>query len=314
MATHVYTASTAWAAALVTSVQRDVLKNLRAQLVWADMQWADQGTFNQGSDTIMWTKYPDLSITTPLTAIVEGTVPDELAITMTSVSISAAQYADLVGLTDLARTKQVHDVLAIATERVTRTAREVIDQVTRDAIFTGGTPAYCIGSASNTVRTDIGSTEYAVGADLIKLRAVMLKNKVPLPADGLYRLFVNPAVMYDLQRDTTAANSWLDINKYSRPGEIMKGEVGTYHGFRIIAVNNAPTFSSTTTVYASLAVGDIKGWGVGDLQTFRTYHTPPGGQSDPVHQHEFIGWKVSFGAAPLNNGYYYRFESAASSI
>jgi len=69
------------------------------------------------------------------------------------------------------------------------------------------------------------------------------------------------------------------------------------------------------TVYATIAMGDIKGWGTGDLQTLQTYHVAPGGDhSDPLAQEELLGWKVDFGVAVLSNGYFYRFESAATAV
>ena len=309
------TQSSAWSAAVTFTVQSNVLKNLRAELQWANPQWAESGRFDSGTDTLMFTKYPDLSITTPLTPLTEGTAPTARALTMETVTIQTAQYGDLVGLTDIAKVKSVNEVVSIASARVGRAAKEVIDSITPDEAVTGGTPYYCIGSATNSVRTDIGSTEIMVGADLIKLRAIMKKNKIPTMSDGSYVFLTSPNVAYDLMKDTTTASSWLDINKYSRPGEIFDGELGKVHGFRIVEVNNAPTFSSTTTVYASLALGAIKGWGAGELQSLQTYHTPAGGDhSDPLAQVEYVGWKINFGVATLNNGYYYRAEAAATSL
>lgn len=309
------TQSSAWSAAVSFTVQSNVLKNLRAELQWANPQWAESGRFDSGTDMLMFTKYPDLSITTPLTPLTEGTAPTARALTMETVTIQTAQYGDLVGLTDIAKVKSVNEVVSIASERVGRVAKEVIDRITRDAVFTGGTPYYCIGSATNSVRTDIGSTEIMIGADLIKLRAIMKKNKIPTMSDGSYVFLTSPNVAYDLMKDTTTASSWLDINKYSRPGEIFDGELGKVHGFRIVEVNNAPTFSSTTTVYASLALGAVKGWGAGELQSLQTYHIPAGGDhTDPLAQVEYVGWKVNFGVATLNNGYYYRAEAAATSL
>ena len=86
-------------------------------------------------------------------------------------------------------------------------------------------------------------------------------------------------------------------------------------GFRIMEVVNAPTASSTVTVYLSIATGAINGWGAGDLQTLTTYHVAPGGDhTDPLAQEELLGWKVSFGVAVLNNSYYFRAETAATNV
>ena len=68
-------------------------------------------------------------------------------------------------------------------------------------------------------------------------------------------------------------------------------------------------------MYAAIAIGAIKGWGAGELQSFRAYHVAPGGDhTDPLAQIEEVGWKVNFGCAPLNNSYYYRYESAATAL
>lgn len=62
-------------------------------------------------------------------------------------------------------------------------------------------------------------------------------------------------------------------------------------GFRIMEVVNAPTVSSTVTVYLSIATGAINGWGAGDLQTLTTYHVAPGGDhTDPLAQEELSSY------------------------
>ncbi len=86
-------------------------------------------------------------------------------------------------------------------------------------------------------------------------------------------------------------------------------------GFRIMTVINGPTCASTTTVYASIGLGNLKGWGTGSLQSLRTYHVAAGGDHvDPLAQEELLGWKVAWGVGILNNLYYFRFESAATNV
>jgi len=169
---------------------------------------------------------------------------------------------------------------------------------------------------TNAARTDLGSTEYMTGADLIRLRSTMKSANVPMPSDGFYRLILSINQTYDLIRETTATTAFAAVSQYTdRVANIFRGEIGTLHGFRVIESDTAPTFASTTTVHAGLALGDVKGWGAGELQTLRTYHIAPGGDhTDPLAQLEKVGWKVNFGVAPLNNSYYYRVESAASAL
>jgi predicted ThiF/HesA family dinucleotide-utilizing enzyme len=103
--------------------------------------------------------------------------------------------------------------------------------------------------------------------------------------------------------------------KYTDRMPLLKNEIGSIAGFRVIPVVNAATASSTTTVHISIATGGIKGWGAGELQSLQTFHVAPGGDhTDPLAQEELLGWKVMFGVAVLKNTYYFRFESAASDL
>jgi N4-gp56 family major capsid protein len=307
------TTASAFQAAITFTVQAKVLENLRDDLVWANPAWAEQGRFDPASDMLTFLSFPDLSSTTPQTPLTEGSPPTARAISMNTVTVSTDQYGDLVNITDLAKVKAPRDIVAIASERVSRTAKEVMDTITRDNIFMGGTAFY---QAGDTTRAGLAATDLLVGADLIKLRSTMKANNVPLPADGYYRLILSINQTYDLMSETTAVTGFVPLSQYTdRVNQVFAGEIGTLHGFRVMESDTAPTFSSTTTVYAGLALGDIKGWGAGELQTFRAYHVAPGGDhSDPLAQLEKVGWKVNFGCAPLNNGYYYRVETAATSL
>lgn len=304
--------SSALSAAITFKVQRRVLENLRASLVYADRRFAEQGEFDPGHDMITFVNVPDLAInTTPLT---EGTRPDKRALTIGTVSIASDQYGDLVAITDIAKKKSPIEIVEIASERLSRQAQESLDQISRDVIAAGGTPKYA--GTGNTVRSELASTDLATAADLRALKTVMFKNKLRPFDDGFYRLWVHPYVEYDLRSDNDTG-SFIDVKKYTDglADDIIRGEVGRLEGFRIMSVVNAPTFASTTTAYASIALGNKKGWGVGDLQTLETYHVPMGGDhTDPLAQEELVGWKVAFGVAVLSNAYYYRFESAATSV
>jgi N4-gp56 family major capsid protein len=307
------TTASAFSAAITFTVQAKVLENLRNELLWANPAWAEQGRFDPASDLLTFLTFPDLSSTTPQTPLTEGSPPVARAITMTTVTVSTAQYGDLVNITDLAKVKAPREIVGIASERVSRTAREVMDTIARDNIFLGGTPFY---QAGDTTRAGLASSDLITHADLVKLRSTMKAANIPLPSDGFYKLILSINQTYDLISETTASSSFVALSQYTdRVSNVFRGEVGTLAGFRIIESDTAPTFASTTTVYAGLALGDIRGWGAGELQTLRTYHITPGGDhTDPLAQLEKVGWKVNFGVAPLNNSYFYRVETAATAL
>lgn len=304
--TDALTTASALSAAITFKVQNKVLDNLRSKLVFADPQYAMQGDFDEGTDTLMWVDVPDLPInTTPLT---EGTRPDKRALTMGTVTCSTTQYGDLVAITDLAKVKSPIQIVNIASEHVTRQAAETLDQVNRDAIAAGGTVMYV---GTEAARSTIAATDVITVADLVKLRARMFIGKIPMFADGFYRLFVDGEVGADLKQNSDFKEAY----KYVDNLPLLNGEIGKIAGFRVIEVVNAPTFASTATVHASIAVGAMKGWGSGELQTLRTYHVGPGGDhTDPLAQEELIGWKVMFGVAVLDNAFYYRYESGATEL
>lgn len=306
------TQSSAFSAAVQQTVQKKVLTNLRDKLIWANPKWAEEGTFNSQSDTITFTKIPDLTFTGALTPLTEGTRPSVRAIALNTLTIATSQYGDVVGLTDVAKLKGPQGIMDTATERITFVGKQVIDRITRDQIFLGGTPFYV---NTETSRAGLDNNDHVVGADLQKLYSVMRKNLVPMFDDNSYMLFVSEEVAYDIKRDTTDDTGWLDVNKYTTTTPIMNGEIGKFHGFRIVPTTTNPTVSSSVTVHLSLAVGNIKGWGAGNLQTFQVYHQAPGGNhADLLHQEELAGWKVMFGVATLDNDYYYRLESFASTL
>lgn len=304
--------SSALSAAITFKVQKNVLENLRASLIFADKQFAEQGEFDAGHDTIMFVNVPDLAIN--VTNLTEGTRPDKRALTIGTLTMAAAQYGDLVAITDLAKVKSPIEIVPIASERLARQASESLDQVARDVIAAGGTTKFV---GSRTTRASIAATtEVATAALLRKLKTQMFKAKIRPKADGYYRLWVHPNVEYDL-RNESATGSFVDVKKYTdgNVDDILKGEVGRLEGFRIMSVVNAPTFASTVTVYRSIATGDKKGWGAGDLQTLSTYHVAPGGDhTDPLAQEELMGWKVAYGVAVLSNDYFFGLETSATAV
>jgi N4-gp56 family major capsid protein len=301
------TESSALSAAITFKTQKKVLQNLRDELFWADPAMAESGEqLGDGFDELLFTNVPDLTPnTTPLT---EGVTPTPRALTMGTVTISTNQYGGSVSVTDVAKAKSPIPLINIGSERLTRESKEVIDQVTRDVVAGGGTAAFADQVAS---RAALAAGNLANVSDLKRLAKTMFKAGIPRPADGFYRLSVSPEVAFDLGNDT----EFIEAYKYVDNMPLIRNEIGRIAGFRVQEVVNAPTFASTVTVHASIATGAIKGWGAGELQSLTTHHVAPGGDhGDLLAQIELMGWKVHFGVGVLSNSYYYRYESAASSL
>lgn len=286
------------------------MENMRTRLVYGNKAYAEMGRFVPGSDAIKFAAVPDLATaTTPLS---EGTPPDAVALSVETVTVDAAQYGNVVRITDLARIKSPFELVSTARERLARNAAETTDELVRDEIALAGTPYFA--ESGTTTRANLDADDLLTAAKLRKLHARMFYGAIE-PFDGeSYLLIVSAGQAYDLKSDT-ATGGFIDVNKYTNAGPILKNEIGKIAGFRVIEAQNAPTVAGTgITVHMAFALGRLPGWGWGDLQTLRAYHTPPGGQTDPLHQNEKLGWIQSFGVAALDNDRYFRVESAASDI
>ena len=304
------TASTALSAAITFKVQSQVLENLRNALVWADPSLAMPGNFDPGTDTLMWVDIPDLPINT--TALTEGTRPNTRALTMGTVTLSTTQYGDLISITDVAKLLSPVQIVAIGAEHISRQAAESLDQVARDEIASGGTPFF--GSIDHTTRATLDSSDKltvdGVGG-LNYLRASMFSDKIPPFSDGFYRLYVSPGQALDLRQD----DDFKTVYQYTNNAPLVKGEVGQVAGFKVVETQTIATVSSGVLVQLAIAIGDIKAWGAGHLQSMQVFHVAPGGDhDDALEQEELLGWKCMWGVAVLNNDYYYRVESFATAV
>src|SRR5690348_4787302 len=128
--------SSALSNAMTFKVQSGVLKNLRAALVYADPAYSEKGTFSAGFDTITFATVPDLTLNT--TVLTEGTAPTTQSLTLSTVSLSTAQYGQTVTITDVAKIKSPVDLASLITDRLSRQAAESIDKVVRDVIAASG--------------------------------------------------------------------------------------------------------------------------------------------------------------------------------
>ena len=304
------TTSSALSAAITFSVQSQVLENLRAALVYADPALAMAGQFDEGTDSLMWVDVPDLAINT--TALVEGTRPNTIALTMGTVTLSTTQYGDVVSITDVAKLLSPVQIVGIGAEHITRQAAQSLDKVARDEIASGGTAYF--GSIDHTTRATLDNTDFltvdGIGG-LNLLRSKMYAAKIPPFSDGFYRLYASVGQAYDLRADANFKLAY----QYVDNTPLLRGEIGAIAGFRVIEVVNAPTVSSSVLVQLGIAVGDIKGWGAGSLQSMRVFHQAPGGDhADLLEQEELLGWKCMWGVAVLNNSYYFRVESFATVV
>ena len=307
------TSTTGFADLVQELVSARAEEELRARAVHAMPGLYVPARFVKGTNTLRYARYADLGVNT--TALSEGLPPVDQALTISSEYFTATQYGATVAISDLANIDSPHDLISIAAERVAYQAVRSMDQLVRDAIHTGantdttatGGTAVWGATASATLTANAANSAVAVAGVLngrmVKEIVARLKGaNVPQFADGTYRAIIHPSQEFDLISDT-AVNGWIEARKYTDPSGILTGEIGQFAGVRFIVSSDAKVYTtagaSAGNVYAALFLGP-DAYTIGDSQTLQSYFVAPGGDhTDPLAQKALLGYKMRFGALPL---------------
>lgn len=204
-----------------------------------------------GAKSIQLTKYDRLTAaTTPLT---ETDDLASVAITDAPIVLTPAEYGNVVTTTKLA-SLQSGGKLDLAVPQIVGMNAGLTEDKLAIAALDASTNKYIIG----------GTAEASVAASQVASRTFFnyFYNKLARASvaklNGDYVAVLHDDVIADLRNDVTAG-SWIDVNKYSGTVELLKNEVGSYAGFRIVRSNNATyadqTSSGTVDIYNSYFFG-----------------------------------------------------------
>ena len=293
-------------------VSQNVQVELRNRMVHALPSNYMPGTFIKGTDRIRYVRYPDISHS--LTELSEGVTPDPTVnLSIKTEYFSVKQYGAYTSLSDIVQHDSPHDLVSIASERISFAAAQSMDRIVRD-VMNAGTARVNYAQAQSTTSTittraglaaatisDIADgaarQDYKLTGLEVKKAVARLKTaNIPAFPDGFYRCIIHPNQQFDLLTDTSN-HGFLEATKYTQSLDMLNGEIGAYSGVRFLVSPEAKTFDvSGTTVYSALFFGP-DAFVVGDSQTMQTYFVAPGGDhSDPLSQRALLGYKVRFGA------------------
>ena len=293
-------------------VSQSVQKELRNNMVHALPSNYVPGTFVKGTDRIRYVRYPDVSHS--LTELNEGVTPDPtINLAVRTEYFSVKQYGAYTSLSDIVQLDSPHDLVSIASERVSFAAAQSMDRIVRDVMNAGTARVHYAQaqSTSSTITTRAGLAGASIsniadgaarqdyklsGLEVKKAVARLKAANIPAFPDGFYRCIIHPNQQFDLLTDTSN-HGFLEASKYVQNLTMLNGEIGAYSGVRFLVSNEAKTFDvSGTTVYSALFFGP-DAFVVGDSQTMQTYFIAPGGDhTDPLSQRALLGYKVRFGA------------------
>lgn len=273
----------------------------------------EQPMVESGYNTTSWAKFTQIatSAITTGTSSDDGNTPSDTAFNATAVTCTPVQYRVVVSLADLVVELNVIGFLQGAAGAVGDAMARKIDAVIQTEVMAGTNVYYANGTTTGN-RTSLAATDVLTANYLNKACAKLESLDAP-KIDGMYVAVIHPFQLYDL-RASTAAGSWLDLNKYVTPDKVFKGEIGALFGVRVVVSSHVQTFTSSTTVYPALVLG--KGaYGVSTFQSLRTYATPAvASDSDPLAQRRKVGAKIAFAAKRLQENAMVRVESGASAL
>lgn len=197
-----------------------------------------------GGKTIEFRKFSKLP--KALTPITEGVTPVGNKLRVTAITAQVDQYGDYIEQTDLLELTTFDNTIVEATRELAAQAGLTLDTVVRNELV-GGTNVYYAPDTLTTPGTEVEVTSRADVTANCPLRvkdvfrmAAQLKAVNAPKINGSYVAIVHPYVAYDLMQE--AGESWIGIQKYADPENILRGEIGQLGGVRFVESTEAKIF------------------------------------------------------------------------
>lgn len=266
---------------------------------------------NSGALT-SWRRMEMPSLST--TAVVEGTTPDAIDLTINKVNATVQQYGAWTKVSDFLDLTGLDPVLTETSKLFGDHAGLSMDSIVRDVVAAGTNVQYANGKSS---RTGLVAGDKISDADILKMRATMVKNNVKpikLPSGGSgYLAFVSP----DIANQIMGLQSWKDQNTYVDVKNRENGIVGQLYGIFFKETTVAKVFASASgdvtpqDVHATIVIG--KGaYGIPDIDGSSKpeiiVHSN-GSTENPMNLYQTVAWKSAFTTVRLNEKCILRYES-----
>ena len=148
----------------------------------------------------------------------------------------------------------------------------VLDKLARDAFLSAPFAMYGdgLGTWGGTDYSAIDSSDYATASLLNQVNLGLKERDTEGFITGEANLgrntvcITSPGVLYNLRSEANAtgnADGFVDVLKYARPDQYIRGEIGMYHGVRFVETNNAILYNAgaiatQATISAAIAAGD----------------------------------------------------------
>lgn len=241
------------------------------------------------------------SLTAPTSSLTEGKTPDGNDLSITTVVATVNQEGDFILISDLIQMTGIDPVLTETSELLGEEAGVVVDNRIQEALAKG-TNVYFAGGATTRAGLETASVKNLTAEDIKKIVRKLKNANAKRFSDGFYHMQIDPDIAYDLMSDS----AWVDVSKYAKPEQMVKGELGKMHGMKFFETTNLKTVnssegSSKIDVHLAYAYGkdsydciDLEG-GAGKPEII-VKPNGSAGTDDPLNQRASAGWKNCFTA------------------
>jgi N4-gp56 family major capsid protein len=187
--------------------------------------------------TCQFSRYPRLAL--PSTPATEGTTPASIALSVEKVQAITDQWILIVELTDLAVLTIKHPLVPKTTELLGLAQAELVDREIQKALMADSDVIFANAtSGSNTVRSNLTTTDIVNATEMRKLWAVLSRN-------GARRFGKNYVFICDpeVSQDISGEDKFLNAHELSQATAIFNNMVGSYLGFDVQVSNFIPTIT-----------------------------------------------------------------------
>jgi N4-gp56 family major capsid protein len=272
------------------------LERLKPQLHFEDMG-TKRPLPKQSGTLVKFRRLNKLTaITTPLT---ENTNPSETNVGSAEVTVEPLTYGQFVKMSSELKWKSINPIAEEVTDELADNAALSYDTIVRAALSGNFTNQFAGGAANEAAVAD---TSVLNAAELRKAVYTLKKANVPGFEKNMYKGLIHPSHTFDLQSDT-AAGAWIETHKYTSPDLIMRGEIGSLYGVRMVESTNTGSGTGATDETFHAYIFGRDAYGITELsgQGMEMIRKEPGANdtSNPLNMFSTVGWKFVMAAKVL---------------
>jgi N4-gp56 family major capsid protein len=155
----------------------------------------------------------------------EAVPPPSLSLSQVYSDAFADEYADWIGIDNVAQTMFLSDITLDATRNLSYRGALTANQIAFNAFDSAS-------SAQSAARIDLADNEFLLSNTIRKGEAQLMGNAVPGRNDGMYSTVMHPYMVYDFMSDNSAGSA-VDTLKRTQAG-VSTIQAGMNKGYQVL--------------------------------------------------------------------------------